>query len=126
MTLEIEEYLENIKFGEMKITKFVELNDVLGGIRILRKLRIEYDYGFMLFQPWMTYESLNKNLEFLRNICSNGYTPVSFLKLMPYYETQVERELIKEGRLKVTTEGRDYNFPGDSMNHFYEFITLCF
>jgi len=112
--------------GLKRMNKQMSVEKSIEGIRILRKLGIEYDYGFMLFQPWMTYKSLNKNLEFLRIITSNGYTPVSFLKLMPYYETKVEKDLIKEGRLKVTSEGRDYNFPVDSMNHYYEFITSIF
>jgi anaerobic magnesium-protoporphyrin IX monomethyl ester cyclase len=112
--------------GLKRLNKQMSVEKCIEGIRILRKLRIEYDYGFMLFQPWMTYESLNKNLDFLRNITSNGYTPVSFLKLMPYYETRVEKELIMEGRLKLTSEGRDYSFNADSLNHFFEFITSCF
>ncbi len=71
------------------------------GINILKKLSININFGFLLFQPSSTFGSINNNLDFLRQICRDGYTPVTFLKMMPYYETQVEKELIKEGRLRI-------------------------
>ena len=112
--------------GLKRLNKHMTIKESLEGIKTLRELEIEFDYGFMLFQPWTTYRSLNENLDFLRQVCSDGYTPVTFLKLMPYYETKVEKELLKEGRLKVTTGIRDYDFKEDSLNQYYDFIINCF
>ena len=98
----------------------------LNGISILKKLKIDFDYGFILFQPLTTYKSLNENLDFLRQICSDGYTPVTFLRLIPLYETRAETELIKAGKLKSADSLREYDFPQESMNHYYDFIMDCF
>ncbi|MCJ7446628.1 MAG: B12-binding domain-containing radical SAM protein [Bacteroidales bacterium] len=112
--------------GLKRLNKHMTVAKSLEGINTLRKLEIEFDYGFLLFQPWTTYKSLNENLNFLGKICNDGYTPVTFLKLMPYYETKVEEELLKEGRLKITPGIRDYDFQEDSMNQYYDFIINCF
>lgn len=45
--------------------------------------------------------------------------------MMPYYETRIEEELIKEGRLKVTRGKRDYDFLEESMDHYYIFVSDC-
>jgi anaerobic magnesium-protoporphyrin IX monomethyl ester cyclase len=96
------------------------------GIRILKKLEIGFDYGFMLFQPSSTYKSVNLNLNFLRKLFGDGYTPVTFLKLMPFFETAIEEKLRREGRLKGRPGFHDYDFIEDSMNHYYRFVTKCF
>lgn len=112
--------------GLMRLNKHMTVEKSLNGIKILKKLKIGFDFGFLLFKPFTTFKSLIEDLDFLRQICGDGYTPVTFLKMMPYYETRVEKELIKEGRLNVSMGIRDYNFLDDSMNHYYDFITGCF
>jgi len=94
-------------------------------VNILKKLRIGFDYGFMLFQPDTTYWSLNENLDFLKLLCVDGYTPVTFLRLVPMYETSVEKELMKAGRLDFTNGIGEYDFIEESMNQYYRFITAC-
>jgi anaerobic magnesium-protoporphyrin IX monomethyl ester cyclase len=112
--------------GLKKLNKRMTVETSLKAINILKKLDIRFDFGFMLFQPDTNYKSLNDNLDFLQKICGDGYTPATFLKMMPYYETRIEKELIKEGRLKITAGKRDYDFIDDSMNDYYEFISGCF
>ena len=112
--------------GLIRLNKHMTVAKSLEGINILKKLEIGFDYGFMLFQPSSTYRSVNDNLDFLREICGDGFSPVTFLKMMPYSATPIERELRKEGRLKGKPGFFDYDFPDESMNHFYEFITDCF
>jgi hypothetical protein len=80
----------------------------------------------MLFQPSTTFRSLNENLDYLRQICGDGYTPVTFLRLIPLYETRIEKELIKSGRLYHTDGIGDYDFPEETMNKYYNFIADCF
>ena len=112
--------------GLKRLDKHMTIARSLEGINILKKLEIGFDYGFMLFQPSSTFSSINSNLDFLRFICDDGYTPVTFLKLMPYYETQVEKDLVKEGRIINKPGCMDYDFVDESMNHYYEFTTDCF
>jgi hypothetical protein len=80
----------------------------------------------MMFQPETTYASLRENLEFLKKICSDGYTPVSFLKLMPYFETRIEKELRTQGRLKGRPGYYDYDFIAVSLNDCYSTVLDCF
>jgi hypothetical protein len=52
----------------------------------------------MLFQPSTTYGSLNENLNFLEQICSDGYMTVTFLKMNALPGNQIEKELRDQGR----------------------------
>jgi anaerobic magnesium-protoporphyrin IX monomethyl ester cyclase len=112
--------------GLVMLNKHNTVEESLNGINILRKLELGFDYGFMLFQPLTHFRSLNENLDFLRLLCGDGYTPVIFNKLMPYYETRIERGLSKEGRIKGPPGHLNYDFLDESMNHYYDFITDCF
>jgi anaerobic magnesium-protoporphyrin IX monomethyl ester cyclase len=96
------------------------------GIDTLKKLEIGFDFGFMLFQPNTNFRSLDENLNFLRELCGDGFSPVSYLKMMPYYATRIEKELLAESRIKGAPGFRDYDFIDDSMNHYFDFITCCF
>ena len=112
--------------GLKRLRKGMKIEKSLEGINILKKLGLNINFGFLLFQPSSTFSSISDNLRFLRQICSDGYTPVTFLKLMPYYETQVEKELLREGRLKISNGIRDYDFQEEWMNDYYDFIVTSF
>ena len=112
--------------GLNKLNKRMSVEENLKSTDILKKLEIGFDYGFMLFQPDTTYKSLIENLGFLRQICGDGYTPVTFLKLLPLYETLVEKVLLKSGRLKISEGNQDYDFTEESMNKCYDFVTESF
>ena len=112
--------------GLKKLNKQMTVEKNVKGIRILKKLKIGFDYGFMLFQPYTTFVKLGENLKFLRQICGDGYTAATFLRLIPLYETRIEKELLKAGRLYYTDGIGDYDFPEEPMNRYYNFITDCF
>jgi radical SAM superfamily enzyme YgiQ (UPF0313 family) len=112
--------------GLAKLNKRMTISISLKGINTLKKLGIGLDYGFMLFQPSSTFGSINLNLSFLRQITSDGSTPVTFLKLMPYFDTKIEKELRKDGRLKGEPGFLDYDFLEGALNHYYNFIKESF
>ncbi|MEI6047518.1 MAG: radical SAM protein [Bacteroidota bacterium] len=112
--------------GLIRIRKNISVSKILEGINILKMLEIGFDYGFMLFQPSSTFRSVNDNLDFLREICSDGFSSVTFLKMMPYCATPVEKELGNQGRLKGKPGFFDYDFFDESLNHYYEFTADCF
>ena len=112
--------------GLARMNKHMTVAKSLEGINTLKKLEIGFDYGFMLFQPSSTFSSIKDNLGFLRRICSDGYTPVTFLKMLPFFETRIEKELGREGRLKGKPGFLDYDFYDESMNHYHAFTTECF
>jgi hypothetical protein len=111
--------------GLSRLNKHMTVRKCMNGINILKKLEIDFDYGFMLFQPSTTYQSLNDNLDFLRELCGDGMAPVTFLKMMPYSATPIEKELRNEGRLTGKPGFYDYDFLDESMNHYYCFIKEC-
>jgi anaerobic magnesium-protoporphyrin IX monomethyl ester cyclase len=112
--------------GLSRLNKHMTIEECMEGINILKNLDIGFDYGFMLFQPSSTYSSVNENLTFLRQICEDGYTPVNFLKMLPYFETRIEKDLRNEGRIKGKPGFLDYDFLEESMNHYYAFVSDCF
>jgi anaerobic magnesium-protoporphyrin IX monomethyl ester cyclase len=112
--------------GLIRLNKNMTVKESLRGINILKELKISFDYGFMLFQPASTFRSINDNLAFLRQLCSDGCTPVIFLKLEPFFATRIEKELRKEGRLKGKPGFLDYDFLSVPLDHYYKFIRDSF
>lgn len=117
---------EGTEEGLRLMNKGVTVAQNLKGINILKKLGIGFDFGFMIFHPATTFMSFKENLNFLRNICGDGYSAVIVDKMIPSYETRIEKELNKTGRLKTSGYINDYDFPDDSMNSFYEYFSECF
>jgi len=112
--------------GLNRLNKHMTVEESLTGINILKKLEIGIDYGFMLFQPSSTFMSVKHNLEFLRKICRDGTAPVVFLKLIPFFDTKIEKELRKDGRLKGKPGFPDYDFLISSLDNYYEYVSESF
>ena len=112
--------------GLNELNKKMSVSDTIKGIDILKQLKIEFDYGFMLFQPSTTFRSLLENIEFLKKLVADGYTSATFLKLIPFYDTKVATDLEKAGRLKISEYGLDYDFIEEQMAGCYDFISECF
>lgn len=112
--------------GLKKMNKRLEVADHMEGIRILKDLGISIDYGFMLFQPDSSFQSVNENLDFLEQICQDGYMPAFFLKMMPYLATRIEKELREEGRLIGRPGFLDYEFHEPTMDDFCFFVSEHF
>ena len=112
--------------GLLRLNKHMTKAESMKGINLLKKLEIDYDYGFMLFQPSSTFRSVIYNLDFLKELCCDGSTPVTFLKLEPFFATRIEDELRNEGRLKGKPGFLDYDFLSSSLDHYYKFINSSF
>jgi anaerobic magnesium-protoporphyrin IX monomethyl ester cyclase len=112
--------------GLKRMNKELTVSQNLKGINILKRLGIGIDFGFMIFHPSTTYTSFNENLSFLRKTFGDGYTPINVNKMIPSYDTRVENDLKKEGRLKISGYIYDYDFLVDSMNRYYDFLSECF
>jgi radical SAM superfamily enzyme YgiQ (UPF0313 family) len=95
-------------------------------VNTLKKLNISYDFGFMLFHPATTFQSVMENLDFLVKICGDGSSPITFCKMLPYAETKIEHELHSQGRLKGKPGFEDYDFLDIALDRFYSFMTFCF
>lgn len=91
-------------------------------VRTLKQLGIEYDFGFMLFQPETTFDSVLGNLDFLENLCGDGSSPVTFCKMLPYAGTRVEQRLKQEGRLIGKPGFADYYFNDASLDRLHAYM----
>ena len=112
--------------GLRLMNKKMKAKTSLKTVTLLKELDIQYDFGFMLFDPSSTYQSIMDNLDFLESLCGDGSSPITFCKMLPYAETQIERQLKKTGRLKGKSGFMDYEFYDLSLNHFYDFTKDCF
>ena len=98
----------------------------LHSVEILKDLGIGFDYGMMLFQPESSFESLRENLKFLKLTCSNGYSPMAFSKLLPYFDTKVEKDLREHGRLRGEPGNLNYDFNCESLDACWSAVSECF
>jgi radical SAM superfamily enzyme YgiQ (UPF0313 family) len=112
--------------GLARLNKRMPASGNIVAVKTLKKLDIAFDYGFMLFQPESTFKSLKENLEFLSTLCGDDFTPVSVLKLMPSFNTRVEKELREQGRLKGSPGHLDYDFADSSLDTCYATVMECF
>ena len=112
--------------GLQLMNKRLAVETSLAAVNNLKRIGIEYDFGFMLFHPETTTQSILNNLEFLYEICGDGSSPVTFCKMLPYAETQIEQRLKREGRLKGKPGFEDYDFNDASLDSLYVFMTQCF
>lgn len=112
--------------GLCRLNKKMTVASSLRGVEILTRLNIGFDYGMILFQPESTFTSLRKNMEFLAGICNDGHVPMTFLKLIPYFGTRVERELRETGRVKGQPGNLDYNFMSESLDACWSALRYCF
>jgi radical SAM superfamily enzyme YgiQ (UPF0313 family) len=112
--------------GLRRLNKRMTVASSLRGVGILTRLNIGFDYGMILFQPDSTYSSLRENLEFLAGICRDGHVPMTFLKLIPYFGTRVERELRETGRVKGQPGNLDYDFMCESLDACWSDVRECF
>jgi anaerobic magnesium-protoporphyrin IX monomethyl ester cyclase len=112
--------------GLRLMNKRMTVDTNIRAVNTLKKLGIPYDFGFMLFHPATTYQSVAENLDFLVRICGDGSSPITFCKMLPYAETRIEHELRSEGRLKGKPGFEDYDFLDASLDRFYSFMTVCF
>lgn len=108
------------------MNKRMTTETTINAVKILKELKIKFDFGFMLFHPTSTFQSIIENLDFLRKICGDGSSPITFCKMLPYAETKVEYQLKKAGRLKGDQGFKDYDFIDPSLNNFYAMIADCF
>jgi len=80
----------------------------------------------MLFDPDSTIETVQKNIDFLRQVTGDGTCPVNFCKMLPYAGTPIEKRLQKEGRLKGTLSQPDYDFLDPRLDWYALFTATVF
>jgi anaerobic magnesium-protoporphyrin IX monomethyl ester cyclase len=94
-------------------------------VETLKKLGIVFSYGFMLFDPSSTFQSVRENVEFLRQIVGDGSAPAVFSRMLPYGGTPIRDQLAREGRLRGDLTHPDYDFLDPRLNEYYRLLSVA-
>ncbi len=88
----------------------------------LKQLDIPADYGFMLFDPSSSFDSIRRNIDFLRLIAGDGRSAVHFSRMLPYGGTPIREQLQQDGRLRGDNTSPDYTFQNLRLNEYYQLL----
>ena len=109
--------------GLTTFNKRLTIEDNLCAAAILHELRLSLGYGFMMFDPSSTFETVRANLSFLRQITGDGLAPAHFCRMVPYAGTRIEASLAGEGRLRGDSTNPDYDFLHRRMEDFFSAVS---
>ena len=112
--------------GLKLMNKHLTVQDNVKAVERLNSLGIICEYGFMMFDPSSSFDSIRENLRFLKKISGDGNQPVVFCKMLPYAETDIEKSLSAEGRLSGTVVSPNYSFLEPLIDDFYLYIHKTF
>jgi anaerobic magnesium-protoporphyrin IX monomethyl ester cyclase len=96
--------------GLRTLNKRYSVRDIRRSLLVLAELGLPFEFGFMMFDPGSTLESLRKNVSLLRFIGEVGDVPVHFTKMIPYRGTDIADGLRTSSRLRGTIEAPDYAY----------------
>jgi len=106
--------------GLTTLHKQITVEQNLRAVATLKELGIMFEFGFMLFDPSTTFESVNDSLDFLRTIAGDGAAPATFCRMIPYDGTPIKDQLAREGRLKGDICHPDYDFLDPRVDVFFQ------
>ena len=104
--------------GLKTLHKQITVEQNIRAVQILKRLGIRFEFGFMLFEPSTTFETIREDLQFLRTIVGDGSTAATFCRMVPYDGTPIKDELLKAGRLRGDVTNPDYDFVDPRLTDF--------
>lgn len=113
-------------------TSLATMNKKLGPQRhirageILKSLGLSFDFGFMLMEPYSTFETIRNNIAFLDAFVGDGWSVAPFCRMLPYAGTPIRERLLSEGRLAGTEFQPDYRFLDPKLDIYYEWMIETF
>ncbi len=109
--------------GLKVLNKEMTVEENLAAVRTLKDLGLNVSYGFMLFDPSSTFESVRENLAFLKAVTGDGRAAATFSRMLPYGGTPIRDALKNEGRLRGDLTRPDYDFLDLRLNEFHRLLT---
>lgn len=109
--------------GLKTLHKQITVEQNLRAVNVLKDIALVFEYGFMLFDPSSTFDSVRANLRFLRQIIGDGSTAATFCRMLPYDGTPIKQDLERAGRLRGDVCNPDYDFLDPNLNEFYGALT---
>lgn len=114
--------LEGLKSMNKRITP----DDSLSAKAILKQLQLPFEFGFMMFDPSTTLDSIRKNIGFLTQLCGDGTASVGLAKMLALAGTDIEESLRREGRLFGQAPYEDYLFLDPIVDKCYAVLSDIF
>jgi anaerobic magnesium-protoporphyrin IX monomethyl ester cyclase len=105
--------------GLTTLNKRITVEQNIRAVEILKQLGIMFEFGFMLFDPSTTFESVEENIHFLRTIVGDGAAPATFCRMIPYDGTPIKDQLERAHRLKGDICHPDYDFLDPRVDEFF-------
>lgn len=105
--------------GLETLHKQITVEQNLRAVQTLKELGLMFEFGFMLFDPSTTFESVRENIAFLRAIVGDGSAAAVFCRMIPYDGTPIKATLAREGRLRGGVCDPDYDFLDDRLDAYY-------
>ena len=112
--------------GLISMSKRMKPEAHLRAGRILKQLKLSFDFGFMMVDPYCSFRSIRQNIAFLEEFIGDGWTVAPFCRMLPYAGTPVKRRLESEGRLLGTPFEPDYKFLDPKIDLFYDWMVNTF
>lgn len=112
--------------GLKTLNKHITVQQNLKAVEILKGLGLRFDFGFMLFDPSSTIDSVLENTRFLKEICGDGSATASFGKTLPYSGTDLEEQMRQEGRLRGDVRYPDYSFLDHQTETWFNYLCEVF
>lgn len=104
------------------LNKGITREQNLAAVETLKSLGLMFEYGFMLFDPSSTFDSIRDNTRFLREIVADGSVAASFCRMLPYGGTPIRDRLREEGRLRGDVTRPDYDFLDPRLNEYHALL----
>ncbi len=79
--------------GLKTLHKQISVEQNIRAVEILKEIGLIFEYGFMLFDPSTTFETVRANVGFLRTIVGDGSAGVTFGRMVPYDGTPIKDDL---------------------------------
>lgn len=106
--------------GLKTLHKQVTVEQNIRAVEILKQVGLMFEFGFMLFDPSSTFESVSENVHFLRRIVGDGSAGAVFCRMLPYDGTPIKDDLERAGRLRGDVCNPSYNFLDPRLDAFYD------
>jgi radical SAM superfamily enzyme YgiQ (UPF0313 family) len=94
-------------------------------IDVLKELGLLFEYGFMLFDPSLSFESIRANVDFMRTIIGDGSAGATFCRMLAYGGKPIRARLAEEGRLRGDVTRPDYDFLDPRLDDFHRLLEWC-
>ncbi len=107
------------EIGLRTLNKGLTPDHGLRAVAILRELKLCLGYGFMMFDPSSTVQSVRQNASFLRQV-AGGEAAAHFCRMVPYAGTPIEAELARDGRSQGDPTDPQYDFLDPQTTELFE------